>query len=647
MVLTQSVLDASSTMLERLPTSIVESESVACKRVALEIADLIRKRQAENKLVVLGLATGNTPIKIYQELVRLHKDENLSFSNVVTFNLDEYYPMSKSSVLSYYYFMHHHLFSHIDIPEEHINIPNGEVPKENISEFCKTYEDKINAYGGLDVQILGIGRTGHVGFNEPGSHMESVTRLVKLHPITIMDATREFSREELVPRRAITMGIKSIMKAKKVYLLAWGEKKAGIMQQAVEGPITEEIPATFLQNHKNVETLIDGDAARELTRIKRPWVVSVVNWDEQKAKNAVIWLSQKLERPILKITDEDYRKNGLGDLLAYGGDSQSLNVEVFNAVQHTITGWPGGKPHTDDTNRPERATPARKRVVIFSPHPDDDVISMGGTFLKLVEQGHDVHVAYQTSGNVAVHDDDARRFAEFAKEFASDLKSSNDLFANKYDEVLSDLENKKEGEPDSLLVRQIKGLIRRGEAASGARFVGLNDDHIHFLDLPFYETGKAVKGVPGEGDVNITKDLLLKVRPHQVYVAGDLRDPHGTHKVCFDVVLDTLKELRTEPWISDCWLWMYRGAWHEWPVDEIEMAVPLSPLDLKKKRLAIFKHQSQKDSPVFPGNDSREFWQRAEDRNRATARLYDSLGLVEYEAIEAFVRYPFLSSEAE
>lgn len=647
MVITQPVLDASSTMLERLATKIVENELKACKQVAHEIADLILQKQAKGEVAVLGLATGNTPVKIYEELVRLHKEEGLSFSNVVTFNLDEYYPMSKSSVLSYYYFMHHHLFDHVDIPLKNINIPDGEVARDEVTDYCKFYEEKIDAYGGLDIQILGIGRTGHVGFNEPGSHMESVTRLVKLHPITIMDATREFTREELVPRRAITMGIKSIMKAKKVYLLAWGEKKASIMREAIEGSITEEIPATFLQNHKNAEVLIDSNAARELTRIKRPWVVSVVNWDEQKTKSAVIWLSQKLNQPILKITDEDYRKNGLGDLLAYAGDSQSLNVEVFNAIQHTITGWPGGKPHTDDTNRPERAAPIRKRIVIFSPHPDDDVISMGGTFLKLVEQGHDVHVAYQTSGNMAVHDDDARRFAEFAKDYACFLDSSGEPFASKYDQVLNDLEKKESGEPDTSLVREIKGMIRKGEAAAGARFVGLEEDQIHFLNLPFYETGKVTKDEIGQQDLEIISDLLLKVRPHQIYVAGDLRDPHGTHKMCFDAVLNALTKLQSAPWVSDCWLWMYRGAWHEWALDEIEMAVPLSPLDLKKKRLAIFKHQSQKDSPVFPGNDSREFWQRAEDRNRTTAQLYDALGLVEYEAIEAFVRYPFLSSNTE
>lgn len=642
MVSTQPVPDASSKMLERLATTIVENEASACRQVAHEIADLIRQKAAEGKVAVLGLATGNTPLKIYQELVRLHKEEELSFHNVVTFNLDEYYPMSKSSVLSYYYFMHDHLFDHVDIPPENINIPDGELAKDNVTDYCRFYEEKIDAYGGLDIQLLGIGRTGHVGFNEPGSHMESVTRLVKLHPITIMDATREFTREELVPRRAITMGIKSIMKARKVYLLAWGEKKATIMRETIEGSMTEEIPATFLQNHQHIKVLIDLDAAQELTRIKRPWEVSVVNWDEQKAKRAVISLSQKLNRPILKITDEDYKKNGLGDLLAYAGDSQSLNIEVFNSVQHTITGWPGGKPHTDDSQRPERAIPARKRALIFSPHPDDDVISMGGTFLKLVEQGHDVQVAYQTSGNMAVHDDDARRYAEFTKDYMSNLDNSKDISAHSYEQVLKDLENKQEGEPDTPLVRNIKGLIRKGEASAGARFVGLKDDQIHFLNLPFYETGKVAKSAIGPKDVEIIKNLLLKIRPHQVYVAGDLRDPHGTHKMCLDAVLNALKELKSEPWITDCWLWMYRGAWHEWAVDEIEMAVPLSPLDLKKKRLAIFKHQSQKDSPVFPGNDSREFWQRAEDRNRTTAQLYDALGLVEYEAIEAFVRYPFL-----
>ena len=633
--------DASATMLERMRVVIKENEEAACRDVADDIARLIIRKQKNNETAVLGLATGVTPIRIYQELVKKHREEGLSFNNVVTFNLDEYYPQSKTSKLSYYYFMHHHLFDHIDIPSENINIPDGEIESTKIADYCRFYEEKIDAYGGIDIQILGIGRTGHIGFNEPGSRLESLTRLVKLHPITIMDATREFIREDLVPRRAITMGIKTISKARKVYLLAWGEKKAPIIKQAIEGPVSEEIPATFLQNHPNVSVLIDSDAAVELTRIKTPWVVSVVDWDLDVAKSAVIWLGQKLKKPILKLTEDDYRKNGLGDLLGFAGDSQTLNVRIFDSLQHTITGWPGGKPNSDDTHRPERANPARKRVVIFSPHPDDDVISMGGTFRKLVKQGHDVHVAYQVSGNIAVFDDDARKYAEFMRDFSSALNIDAEAFEGLHNEVVEAMNSKEESSKDTKLMRTVKGLIRKGEASAGARFIGLKDENIHFLNLPFYETGEARKNVLGQEDIDIIKKLLTEIKPHQIFAAGDLRDPHGTHKVCFDAILMALDALKQEEWISDCWLWMYRGAWHEWETDEIEMAIPLSPVDLLYKRKAIFKHQSQKDTPVFPGNDPREFWQRAEDRNRQTAQYFDQLGLTEYEAIEAFVRYHY------
>ena len=637
------ILDDSSKTLERLPVSIYTSEKVASIRIANDIADLIRLKQDQDKHAVLGLATGASPIFVYKELVRLHREEGLSFSNVVTFNLDEYYPMTRESSLSYYYFMHHHLFDHVDIPKENIHIPDGTLPLDKVGVFCSEYEEKIDAYGGIDIQLLGIGRTGHVGFNEPPSHADTLTRLVKLDPVTIADATREFVREELVPRRAITMGIASIFKAKKIFLVAWGEKKAEIVQKAIEGPVTKSIPATFLQNHPEVEVLIDENSASELTRIKTPWVVSLCDWNDKMAKKAVIWLSQKLEKPILKLTEDDYKLNDLGDLIVYYGNAHDLNIKIFNALQHTITGWPGGKPNADDTNRPERALPAKKRSIIFSPHPDDDVISMGGTFLRLVEQEHDVHVAYQTSGNIAVFDDDALRFADFAADLYAALGLESGSTEQMRKDIIDSVHTKNQGDADIPILRKIKGLIRKGEAASAARFCGLSDDKMHFLNMPFYETGKVEKGDLGEEDLGIIIDLLQEIKPHQIFAAGDLRDPHGTHKVCLDAILLALKELRSrnEDWLNDCYLWLYRGAWQEWPIHEIEMAIPISPSDLLKKRKAIFKHQSQKDTPVFPGSDQREFWQRAEDRNTATAKLYDKLGLTEYEAIEAFVRYNF------
>ncbi len=636
------ILDDSSKTLERLPVTIYSSEKVACVRVAQEVAQLIRDKQSSGQMAVLGLATGASPIHVYRELVRMHREEGLSFENVVTFNLDEYYPMNKESKLSYYYFMHYHLFNHIDIKPENVHIPDGTIPLEQVGPFCREYERRIDSFGGIDIQILGIGRTGHVGFNEPPSHADSQTRLVKLDPLTIADATREFVREELVPRRAITMGIRSIFKAKRIFLMAWGEKKAPIVRQAVEGPVSKEIPASFLQNHDDIEVLVDENAAVELTRIKTPWVVALCDWDDKMAKKAVIWLSQKLGKPILKLTEDDYKLNDLGDLIVYYGNSHDLNVKIFNSLQHTITGWPGGKPGADDTNRPERALPAQKRAIIFSPHPDDDVISMGGTFLRLVEQGHEVHVAYQTSGNIAVFDDDALRFADFARDFASAIGLDEKKAIDLREEIKASIAGKKnQGEADIELVRTIKGLIRKGEAASAARFCGLDEEHMHFLNMPFYETGHVEKGNLSDADVDIIADLLQKVQPHQIFAAGDLRDPHGTHKTCLDAIIMTLKKLKGESWLDDCYLWLYRGAWQEWPIHEIEMAIPISPSDLMLKRKAIFKHQSQKDTPVFPGSDKREFWQRAEDRNKETAMLYDKLGLTEYEAIEAFVRYQF------
>lgn len=626
--------------VDRIPVQIFESDMVASIAVAEQIAAVIRKKQKLGEPAVLGLATGSSPIKVYRELVRMHKEEGLSFSNVVSFNLDEYYPMQKSSEQSYHYFMHQHLFAHVDIKEENIHIPDGELTIEAIDSYCLAYDQKIDELGGIDLQLLGIGRTGHIGFNEPGSYFESKTRLVKLDPLTVQDAANDFGREELVPSRAITMGIQTIFKARKVILMAWGEKKAPIIKRTVEGLISEAVPATFLQKHLNVEIVVDENASLQLAKVKTPWISSICEWDEKLTKAAVIWLSQKLDLPILKLTDDQYRDNGLGDLIAHYNGSQELNVKVFNTLQRTITGWPGGKPGADDTNRPERALPEKKRVIVFSPHPDDDVISMGGTFLKLAEHGHEVHVAYQTSGNIAVFDDDARRFADFYLDLSVAL-GQGEAEARKVHQTVLDSISSKEGAKDHELVRNIKGLIRKGEAAAGARLVGLPDERIHFLNLPFYETGAVNKNDIGDQDVAIIKQLLEEVKPHQVFAAGDLRDPHGTHKVCLDAILKGLASIKGEEWAKDCYLWLYRGAWQEWDVEEIQMAVPLSPMDLVKKRKAIFKHQSQKDTPFFPGEDKREFWQRAEDRNRETAKIYDKLGLAEYEAMEAFVKYDY------
>lgn len=629
-----------SVRFEKIPTHIYADASEASVKVAQSIAALIRSRQAEGQPAVLGLATGSTPTRVYAELVRMHQEEGLSFKNVVTFNLDEYYPMEPTSLQSYVRFMKEHLFDHVDIDPANIHIPDGQVSEEEVHAYCQAYESKIMDLGGLDIQLLGIGRTGHIGFNEPGSTINSPTRLIALDSVTRIDAASDFFGEENVPTRAITMGVGSIFQAKKIFLMAWGEGKAPIIKRAIEGEVSDQVPASFLQEHRNVETILDTAAAAELTRIKTPWLVQHVDWNDDMIKRAVVWLCRTVEKPVLKLTREDYIEHGMASLVQAKGSIYHLNIEIFNRLQHTITGWPGGKPNADDSQRPERANPHHKRVVIFSPHPDDDVISMGGTFLRLVEQGHDVHVAYQTSGNIAVFDDDALRFVDFAydlSEILGDSDEHHDLYAN----VQEFLANKAPGQVDSPDVQKIKGLIRRGEARAASRYVGLRDDQIHFQDLPFYETGEVRKNPLGQADIDITKALLKQVKPHQIYAAGDLSDPHGTHRVCLAAVFEAVKQLRAEgeEWVKDCWVWLYRGAWQEWGVEDIEMAVPISPDELLKKRRAIFKHQSQKDRPLFPGHDSREFWQRAEARNRELARTYDSLGLAEYEAMEAFVRW--------
>ena len=619
---------------EKIHNVIFDSSSEASVLVAQEIAALICEKDALNKPCVLGLATGSSPIKVYEELVRMHKEEGLSFANVVTFNLDEYYPMDKSNIQSYYYFMHEHLFNHVDILPENINIPNGAISTEDIYQYCIDYEMKIKEVGGLDFQLLGIGRTGHIGFNEPGSHLNSATRIITLDHITRVDAAPSFFGIDNVPRKAITMGIGTVLSAKRIVLLAWGANKGSIVKETIEGEVSSYVPATYLQNHNNTTFVLDQEASAELTRAKTPWLVTSCVWTEPLKLKAVVWLSELLNKPFLKLTDKDYNDNGMSGLLTEEGTAYDLNIKMFNKLQHTITGWPGGKPNADDTNRPERANPAKKRVIIFSPHPDDDVISMGGTFDRLVEQGHEVHIAYQTSGNIAVSDEEALKFAEISKGFNLDSKDIND--------IIDFIKNKKGNDAiDSLAVRKLKGSIRRSESLAATRYLGLPDDRVHFLNLPFYETGTIKKDNISQVDIGIMHNFIDDIKPHQIYAAGDLADPHGTHKVCLDALFMALDDLKVKSYMDDCWVWLYRGAWHEWESYEIEMAVPMSPDQVMKKRHAIFYHQSQKDGVMFQGGDSREFWVRVEDRNRLTAKKYNDLGLADYAAIEAFKRYHF------
>ena len=639
-----SLSDFDLTSHERIPTLLFNTAIEGSLYVANSIAELIESRNKESKPTVLGLATGSTPTQVYDELVRKHKEEGLSFERVITFNLDEYFPMAPDAHQSYVHFMHEYLFNHINIKPENIHIPDGTLKKDEVAAFCEEYEAKIAQVGGLDVQILGIGRTGHIGFNEPGSTIDSKTRLITLDRLTMLDAASGFFGIENVPRRAITMGVGTILQAKKIYMMAWGEGKANIVRETIEGAINTSIPATFLQQHNQTEVILDTAAAAELTRIKTPWLAGLIKWNNFLIKKAVIWLSLKLAKPILKLTEEDYREFGMNDILVEIGTAYNVNIRVFNQIQHTITGWPGGKPNADDTYRPERKTPFPKKALIFSPHPDDDVISMGGTFIRLVDQGHKVHVAYQTSGNIAVFDDDALRFADFVSDYHDSFKLDDSLVDSIFSGIRSFLAEKNQAEPDSEEIKIIKGLIRRGEAKAACRYVGIPDENIHFLDLPFYETGKIRKKPIGPDDIAIVKKLIEEIKPHQIYAAGDLSDPHGTHRVCLEAIFQALRELKDQEWMKDCYVWLYRGAWQEWDIEDIEMAVPLSPEETDKKRRAIFKHQSQKDRPLFPGTDKREFWQRADDRTRSTAETYDQLGLAEYEAMEAFVRWKELDT---
>ena len=629
-----------SRRFEKIKTQIYDNSETASFHVANEIAQLIRQRQKQGKKAVIGLATGSTPIKVYDFLVRFHKEEGLSFKNVVTFNLDEYYPIQPDSIHSYVRFMNEHLFDHIDIKKENVHIPDGRLEKEDVRDFCKNYEQQIRKAGGLDIQVLGIGRTGHIGFNEPGSSLSSGTRMVRLDRVTRLDAASDFFGLENVPSKAITMGVGTILAAKRIILMAWGEGKAEIIRQAVEGEIRESVPATFLQQHPNCGVIVDLAAASKLTRVATPWLVSECDWNDALIKRATIWLSEKLNTAILKLTNEHYNEYGMGNLIAEVGSAEHINLRVFNALQRTITGWPGGKPNADDSSRPERRDPYPKTSLIFSPHPDDDVISMGGTLLRLVDQGHQVHVAYQTSGNIAVFDDEVIRFLDFARE----VRHDNEALLEQIRKVREFLANKKPGEVDSPEIQQFKGLIRKGEALAACRYCGVPEANAHFQNLPFYETGTVKKKPASEADIALTYDLLQKVKPHQIFAAGDLSDPHGTHRVCLNIIFKALERLKAEKaeWIQDCYVWLYRGAWQEWDIADMEMAVPIGPKDMERKKSAIFKHQSQKDSAMFPGNDEREFWQRAEQRNQETARKYNALGMAEYEAMEGFVRYHFL-----
>ncbi|MDY5622010.1 MAG: glucosamine-6-phosphate deaminase [Bacteroidales bacterium] len=629
------------TRLEKVPTTIYESMEEGSFAVAKEIAAQIRKKQEAGQKFVLALPGGRSPESVYKELVRMHKEEQLSFRHVIVFVEYEFYPLS-SSTSGVVNRLKAELFDQVDILPENIYYPDGRMPKDAILEFCAQYEEKIQQVGGIDCMLLGIGSNSNIMFNSAGTLQSSRTRMVLLEGASRKEAAATFASTDNVPAGIITMGISTMLKARSVILMAWGDEKAAIMKETIEGKISDGTPSTYLQIHQNAKAIVDLSAAYSLTRISHPWLVTSCEWDNKLIRRAIVWLCQKTGKPILKLTNKDYSENGLGELLALYGSAYNVNIKIFNDIQHTITGWPGGKPNADDTDRPERATPYPKRVLIFSPHPDDDVISMGGTFRRLCDQHHDVHVAYQTSGNIAVGDEEVVRYCEYLRDVCSKYSPSDTTIKDKADEIIRYLryekvENDAAERPDVLFM---KGTIRREEARHACRYTGIKDDsHIHFLDLPFYETGLVKKNPISEADKDIIKNLLEELKPDQIFVAGDLADPHGTHKVCLDAILAAVDEIKDEDWLKACRIWMYRGAWAEWEMDHIEMAVPISPEELRHKRNAILKHQSQAESAPYLGDDERLFWQRAEDRNRATADLYRQLGLASYEAMEAFVQY--------
>ena len=623
---------SSVTRFERIHTVIFNDKENAELLIAEEIKNLIEKNNKKGKKTVLGLATGSSPLGVYKKLIDLHKKEQFTFKNVITFNLDEYYGLKKDHKESYHHFMDEKLFKHIDINRNNIHIPDGELDKKSIDKFCKDYEKKIKSCGGIDIQILGIGANGHIGFNEPGSNLNSVTRLVKLDYKTRKDARLNFNGIKNVPTSAITTGIKTILSSRRIILIAWGEAKAEAIKNSVESRQNVKVPASLLQLHENVTFILDKSSSSLLTRISQPWLVGQQDFDDEMITRAIHWLSMKTKKPILRLTEKDYNQNNLSDLLV-DKSHYDLNLDIFNKLQRTITGWPGGKPNADDTHRPERKNPAKKRVIIFSPHPDDDVVSMGGTFDRLVNQGHEVHVAYQTSGNIAVSNEEVLKFVELYEDFfGRSSKLTDDIKSLLLDEkkIIKDAR-----------IRKIASLIREKESLAATRFIGLSDSNVHFLSLPFYETGKIKKNKPTSADLNIMCDLIKSIKPHQIFAAGDLADPHGTHKVCIDLLFDCLNKLKKLDFMKECWVWLYRGAWHEWESHEIDMAVPLSPEQVLRKRRAIFYHQSQNNNVMFQGDDEREFWQRVEERNREIAIIYNELGMADYQAMETFRRYYF------
>lgn len=628
---------AAVTREEKLNTYIFETANDGGHYIAGQIAKYINRFTSEKGKCVIALGAGKSTHRAYAALIDLYKEGKVDFSNVIVYNISEFFPLVAGGP-STLRRLNDVFLKHVNIKPENIRSFDPGLTKETMYEYCRAYEESIAAEGGLQIVVCEIGPGGSIAFNEPGSAPTSQSRLVLLSNETRHIVADEYKCDE-VPKTAITLGIDNILHSRRIMTMAWGENRAEIIRKTVEGACTSQVPASLLQGHAHVKLVLDLPAADDLTRISQPWRVTSCDWNDKLIRRAIVWLCHRTGKPILKLTDKDYSDAGLGELIALYGSAYNVNIKIFNDLQHTITGWPGGKPNADDTYRPERANPYPKRVIVFSPHPDDDVISMGGTLKRLVDQKHDVHVAYETSGNIAVGDEDMMRYFLMMDKIAPIFGFDKGGYDKLSKEVHNFINSKKPGDTDTTDIREIKTMIRQAEATIACNYIGVAPGHIHFLRLPFYETGTIKKGELEQRDVDIVKRLLEEVKPHQIFVAGDLADPHGTHKVCTDAVLAAIDELKDEEWMKDCRIWMYRGAWAEWEIDHIEMAVPISPEELRFKRNSILKHQSQMENAPFLGDDDRLFWQRAEERNRATAKLYEGLGLASYEAIEAFVEY--------
>ena len=632
---------AALTRDEKIYTRIFETPDDGNEYIARHVARTIKQCVNDKGHCVMALGAGSDTHGVYSCLIEMCSRGDVSFRDVTVFNLYEFFPQQPDgpSTLSR---LKEVLLDHVDIKPENVHSISPDVTMENMFDFCKDYENKVERCGGIDITICEIGPGGSLALNEPGSVSTGLCRLVLISG-EMRQRIQNFYKSDQVPATGITLGLGNILRSRLVIAMAWGENRASVARKAIEGPVTDNVPASFLQLHNSARCVLDLSAAEELTRISHPWKVSSCEWNSKLIRRAIVWLCRCTDKPILKLTDKDYNDWGLGELVALYGSAYNVNIKVFNELQHTITGWPGGKPDADDSSRPERANPYPKRVIVFSPHPDDDVISMGGTLRRLVVQGHDVHVAYETSGNIAVGDEDMMRYFMMMDKIAPMFGFASADYLKLSLDVRSQVENKKSpGDTDSPEVREIKTMIRQAEASIACNYIGVKPENVHFLRLPFYETGTIKKGDLTERDVDIVKQLLQEVKPQQIFVAGDLADPHGTHRVCTDAVFAAIDELKSEPWLNDCRIWMYRGAWAEWEIDHIEMAVPISPEELRFKRNSILKHQSQMENAPFLGDDDRLFWQRAEERNRATAMLYEKLGMASYEAMEAFVQYhPF------